>query len=105
MGRTMGHRRKGEDRGNVDRPEPRNARIRRGTKNPPRIRNKRRKSSADKVTPLSRQRRVGGANRSATRARRASSIDGEAKSTVGYRRLWMVAAVFAVTGLLLGGRA
>jgi len=36
--------------------------------------------------------------------RRAPSSH-EAKTTVGHRRLWMVAAVFAVTGLLLGGRA
>jgi cell division protein FtsI (penicillin-binding protein 3) len=33
-----------------------------------------------------------------------SSTSGEAQ-TVGHRRLWMVAAMFAVTGLLLGGRA
>src|SRR5215216_7581361 len=105
MGRTMGHHRKGEDRGSVDRPGPRNARIRRGKKPPPRTRNKGRKSSGGKVIPLRAQRRAGGAKRGATRAHRASSIGPEARTTVGHRRLWMVAAVFAVTGLLLGGRA
>src|SRR5215217_5610238 len=52
MGRTMGHHRKGEDRGSVDRPGPRNARIRRGKKTPPHTRNKGRKSSGGKVIPL-----------------------------------------------------
>jgi cell division protein FtsI (penicillin-binding protein 3) len=101
----MGHRRKGEDRGSVDRPGFRNARDRRGKKTPPRTRNKGRKSSSGKVIPLRGQRRAGGANDATTRARRASSIEPEAKTPVGHRRLWMVAAMFAVTGLLLGGRA
>jgi cell division protein FtsI (penicillin-binding protein 3) len=100
----MGHNRKGENRGNVDRPEPRNAKIRRGKNPPPRSRNKGRKSSGGKVIPLRGQRRAVDANR-ATKARRASSVGPEAGSTVGHKRLWMVAAVFAVTGLLLGGRA
>src|SRR5919112_1104826 len=104
MGRTMGHQRKGENRGSVDRPEPRDAKIRRGKTPPPRTRNKGRKSSGGKVIPLRGQRRAVGAKR-ATRARRASSVGPEARSTVGHKRLWMVAAVFAVTGLLLGGRA
>jgi cell division protein FtsI (penicillin-binding protein 3) len=101
----MGHYRKGEGRGSVDRPGPRNARDRRGKKTPPRTRNKGRKSSSGKVIPLRGQRRAGGANDATTRARRASSIEPEAKIPVGHRRLWMVAAMFAVTGLLLGGRA
>jgi cell division protein FtsI (penicillin-binding protein 3) len=101
----MGHHRKGEDRGSVDRPGFRNARDRRGKKTPPRTRNKGRKSSSGKVIPLRGQRRAGGANDATTRARRASSIEPEAKTPVGHRRLWMVAAMFAVTGLLLGGRA
>src|SRR5215218_10444694 len=105
MGRTMGHHRKGEDRGSVDRPGPRNARIRRGKKPPPRTRNKGRKSSGGKVIPLRAHRRAGGAKRGATRAHRASSIAPEARTTVGQRRLWMVATVLAATGLLLGGRA
>jgi hypothetical protein len=101
----MGHHRKGEDRGSVDRPGPRNARIRRGKNTPPRNRNSGRKSSGGKVIPLRGQGRPGGAKRGATRARRPSSIGPEARTAVGHRRLWMVAAVFAVTGFLLGGRA
>lgn len=100
----MGHYRKGEDRGSVDRPGPRNARIRRGTNPPPHTKNKGRKSSGGKVISLSNQRRAG-VNSGATRVRSAPSIRGEARPTVGHRRLWMVAAVFAVTVLLLGGRA
>src|SRR5918995_7078187 len=96
MGTTMGNRRKGEDRGSVERPGPRNARIRRGTKIPPRPRNKGRKSTGGKVIPLARPRR-------AARVRRAPAIAPKATATVGHRRLWMVAAVFAVTVLLLGG--
>src|ERR671919_1644141 len=101
MGKRMENHRKGEDRGSVDRPGSRNARIRRGKKTPPRTRNKGPKSSGGKVIPLRGQRRASGA----TRTRRASSMAPEARSTVGHRRLWMVAAVFAVTVLLLGGRA
>ena len=100
----MGHYRKGGDRGSVDRPGPSNAKMRRGTKTPPRTRNKRRKSSGGKVIPLS-GRRQAGANRGAPSAGRASSVAPQAGATVGHRRLWMVAAVFVVTGLLLGGRA
>ena len=99
----MGNRRKGEDRGSVDRPGSRNTKIRRGTKTPPRTKNKGRKATGGKVIPLSRQTRAG-ASRGAKRARPASST-GEARTTVGHRRLWMVAAVFVVTVLLLGGRA
>src|ERR687897_1478394 len=96
MGRTMGHHRKGEDLGSVDRPGPRNARIRRGTKTPPRTRNKGRKSTGGKVIPLSRHRRAG-ANSGAAMVRRASETAPEARATVGHKRLWMVAAVFVVT--------
>ena len=102
----MGHHRKGEDRGSVDRPGSSNAKIRRGTKTPPRTRNKRRKSSGGKVIPLSGAEAGGRANRGAEQvcvARRLSRP--QAGATVGHRRLWMVAAVFVVTGLLLGGRA
>src|SRR5215218_10921232 len=102
MGHTMGHRREGEVHGSVDRPGPRNTRIRRGTKTPPRTENKRRRTADGKVIPLLRQRR--GAKRGIMSVRRAPSSH-EAKTTVGHRRLWMVAAVFAMTGLLLGGRA
>ena len=101
----MGYHRKGEDRGSVDRPGPRKARIRRGKKAPPRTTNKGRKSSGGKVIPLRGQRRSGGEKRVATGARRAPSTGPKARTTVGRRRLWMVAAVFVVTGLLLAGRA
>src|SRR5215211_6143466 len=101
MGRTMGHYREGDDRGSVDRPEPHNAKVRRGTKTPPNTTNKGRRASRGKVISLSRRRRAGGF----TRTPRAPSTDEQARHTVGHRRLWMVAAVFAVTGLLLGGRA
>ena len=101
MGRTMGHYREGEVRGSVDRQGSRNAKVRRGTKTPPNSRNKGRRSSRGKVILLSEQRRT----RGATRTPRAASTGGQARRTVGHRRLWMVAAVFAMTGLLLGGRA
>jgi cell division protein FtsI (penicillin-binding protein 3) len=100
----MGHYKKGEDRESVDRPGPRNARIRRGTNPHPHTKNKGRKSSGGKVISLSNQRRAG-VNSGATRVPSAPSIRGEARPTLGHRRLWMVAAVFAVTVLLLGGRA
>ena len=100
----MGHYKKGEYRGSVERSGPRNARIRRVTDPPPHTKNKGRKSSGGKVISLSNQRRAG-VNSGATRVPSAPSIRGEARPTVGHRRLWMVAAVFAVTVLLLGGRA
>ena len=102
----MGHHREGDDRGSVDRPTPRNAKVRRGTKSPPHTKTRGRKTTTSgKVVPLSRQRRAGGVRRVATGKPRSSSTGGETKITVGHRRLWMVAAVFAMTGLLLGGRA
>src|SRR5215204_2494148 len=100
MGQVMGQHRKGDDRGGVDRPRSRNVRVRRGTKTPS-TKNKGRRASRGKVIPLSKQRRSGGLRRTP----RAPSTGGRAKRTVGHRRLWMVAAVFAMTGLLLGGRA
>ena len=96
----MGHHRKGDDRGSVERPRPRNAKVRRGTRTPS-TKNKVRKASRGKVIPLSKQRRAGGSPKTP----RAPSTGGRAKRTVGHRRLWMVAAVFVVTGLLLAGRA
>ena len=94
----MGHKRKGDNRGSVDRPRAGSAKAGRGTKNPPRAKTRDRQAARGKVIPLSR--RTGGA----TRTPRVSSTSGEAQ-TIGHRRLWMVAAVFAVSGLLLGGRA
>src|SRR5215204_1888874 len=100
MGHRMGHQRKGGNRGSVDRHRPRNAKTGRGTKNPSRTKTRARQAAGGKVVPISRQRRTVGP----TGTPRVSSSSGEAQ-TVGHRRLWMVAAVFAVTGLLLGGRA
>src|SRR5215204_817128 len=97
MGIKMGHHKEGDDRGSVDRPEPRSANVRRGTKSPPRTKQRGRRSTGGNVIPLSRH--------GARTKPRPSSTSGETKTTVGHRRLWMVAAVFAVTGLLLGGRA
>src|SRR5215210_456051 len=104
MGQTMQNHRKGEARGSVERLRPRHARVRRGTKNPPRTKKRGRKATGGKVIPLFGQRRTGGTKRGATRTPRPSS-DGAARANVGHRRLWMVAAVFVMTGLLLGGRA
>src|SRR5215207_1349 len=97
MGIKMGHQKEGDDRGSVDRPEPRSANVRRGTKSPPRTKQRGRRSTGGNVIPLSRH--------GARTKPRPSSTSGETKTTVGHRRLWMVAAVFVVTGLLLGGRA
>src|SRR5215210_5229358 len=104
MGQTVENHRKGDVRGSVERPSPRHARVRRGTKNPPRTKNRGRKATGGKVIPLFRQRRTGGTKRGATRTSRPSS-GGTGRVNVGHRRLWMVAAVFVMTGLLLGGRA
>lgn len=95
----MGHKRKGGNRGSVERTR-RNAKIGRGTKTPPRTKTRDRQAARGQVIPLSRQGRTGAARRTP----RAPSTTGEAKA-VGHRRLWMVAVMFAVTGLLLGGRA
>ena len=100
----MGNRRKGDDRGSVDRPRLRNARVRRGTKTPPRSKSKGRKATGGNVIPLPTKRRASGATPGPTKVSRPAN-SGKAKTTVGHRRLWMVAAVFAMTGLLLGGRA
>ena len=100
----MGNHTKGDDRGSVERPSPHNAKVRRGKKSTPRTKTKGRKSTGGKVIPLSRQRRTVGAKGGVARASRPST-GGKAKSNVGHRRLWMVAAVFAMTGFLLAGRA
>jgi cell division protein FtsI (penicillin-binding protein 3) len=101
----MGNHRKGKDRGGANRPRPRNARVRRGTKDPPRTKSKSRKSPGGKVIPLSGQQQTGSARRGSSRMPHPPANSGKTKAHVGHKRLWMVAAVFAVTGLLLGGRA
>jgi cell division protein FtsI (penicillin-binding protein 3) len=99
----MENHRKGGARGSIERLRPRHTGVRRGTKNPPRIKKRGRKATGGKVIPLFSQRRTGGTKRGATRPSRPSS--GAARANVGHRRLWMVAAFFVMTGLLLGGRA
>src|SRR5215212_3442112 len=103
MGQTMENHRRGDARGSTERLGPGNARVRRGTKNPPRTKKRGPRATGGKVIPLFSQRRTGGARRGATRTSLPSS--GAARANVGHRRLWMVAAVFVMTGLLLGGRA
>ncbi len=95
----MGNPRKGGSRGSVDRLRSRNAKSGRGAKTPPRTKTRDRHGVRGEVIPLSRQRRTG-----ARKKPRVASTTAEVR-TIGHRRLWMVAAVFAVTGLLLGGRA
>src|SRR5215211_1371130 len=104
MGQTMENHREGNARGSVERLRPGNVGVRRGTQNPPRTKKRGRRATGGKVIPLFRQRRNSGAKRGATRTSRPSS-GGAARANVGHRRLWMVAAVFVMTGLLLGGRA
>ena len=101
MGHRTGENRKGENRGGVDRPRVGSAGRARGTKTPPGARAGGKKAAGARVVPLPR----GGTTRGAgKKTPRAPSTGGEAQ-TVGHRRLRMVAAVFVVTGLILGGRA
>ncbi len=76
----------------------------RGTKNPRRTRAGEDKAAGARVIPLPRGRRTGGTAGGIARGSRGSSTGTEAR-TVGHSRLRMVAAVFVVTGLILGGRA
>jgi len=94
----MGLDRKGGSRDSVDRPRRRNAK--RGKATPPRTKTPVRKASGGKVISLAGQRRRGKRNK----APRVSPAAGKAR-TVGHKRLWTVAAVFIMSGLLLGGRA
>src|SRR5215211_4657659 len=103
MGQTMENHRRGDARGNIERLGPGNARVRRGTKNPPRTKKRGRKATGGKVIPLVGRRRTGGTKRGAAMTSRPSN--GTARANVGHRRLWMVAAIFVMTGLLLGARA
>ncbi len=96
----MGRNRKGGSRASVDRPGRRNTRPGRGKTTPPRTKNRDRRDSSGKVVQLAGRRRGGDGRKPA----RASSAAGKSR-TVGHMRLWTVAAVFLVSGLLLGGRA
>ena len=100
MGHRTGEKGRGDNRGGVDRPRVGGAREGRGTKTPPGTRVGGKKAAGARVVPLPRGGRPGGAGKTP----RAPSTGGEAR-TIGHRRLRMVAAVFALTGLILGARA
>jgi cell division protein FtsI (penicillin-binding protein 3) len=100
MGHTMRHDKKGGSGGSADRPRRRNTKRGRGKASPPRSKTRDHGISEGKVNPLS-ERRHGGSRRKTPRVPRAA----DKKGAVGHKRLWTVAAVFVVSGLLLGGRA
>jgi cell division protein FtsI (penicillin-binding protein 3) len=94
----MGHNRKEGSSGRADRPGSRNTKRGRGKATTPRTRTRDRKTPGGNVIHLH------GRRSDRRRNRRRSATSGQAR-TVGHRRLWTVAAVFVVSGLLLGGRA
>jgi cell division protein FtsI (penicillin-binding protein 3) len=96
----MAHNRKEGSGGRAGRPGPRKAKRGRGKATPPRTRTRDRQAPGGKVIHLSRRRRKNGGRRTAS----VSAASGKPR-TVGHKRLWTVAAVFVVSGLLLGGRA
>src|SRR5919112_2273395 len=105
MGHRMAHNRREGSSGRADRPRRRNAR--RGKTTPPRSRARDRQGPGGKVIHLSGRRRTKNRrapSRAPTRTTGAPAV-GAGGRTVGHRRLWTVAAVFLVSGLLLGGRA
>jgi cell division protein FtsI (penicillin-binding protein 3) len=100
----MAHNRKEGSSGRADRPRRRNTNRGRGKTTPPRTRTRDRQGPGGKVIHLSGRRRT--KDRRGTP--RAPSTSGNVRTvgrTVGHKRLWTVAAVFLVSGLLLGGRA
>ena len=101
----MGHHRKGEDRGSVDRPGARNAKYAVARKPPLAPETRAQDHLVAKSFRSPRRRQAGARQAEPQVCVRASSIADQSGATVGHRRLWMVAAVFVVTGLLLGGRA
>src|SRR5215207_6895451 len=107
MGNRMAHNKKEGSSGRADRPRRRNTNRGRGKTTPPRTRTRDRQPPSGKVIHLSGRRRTKerrGTPRESRRTPRAPSTSGNAR-TVGHKRLWTVAAVFLVSGLLLGGRA
>ena len=100
MGYRAGEKRKGENRGGVDRPRAGNVKHARGKKTPSRTRAGEGNAAGGRVIPLPSGRRAEG-----TAGGSRGSTTGAESRTIGHRRLRIVAAVFAVTGLLLGGRA
>src|SRR5919202_4916327 len=115
MEQQVGEKRKEGSRGRALRGEVRSGEVDHGSRETHRPRTStggratprgRRSSSAAQVIDLHERRRsrrggTGGSARTAT----GGSSTGNATLTVGHRRLRMVAAAFAVVGLLLGGRA
>jgi cell division protein FtsI (penicillin-binding protein 3) len=96
----MAHKRREGSSGRADRPRRRNTSRGRGKTTPPRTRTRDRQGQGGKVIHLSGRRRT---NERRTTPR-APTTSGRAR-TVGHKRLWTVAAVFLMSGLLLGGRA
>jgi cell division protein FtsI (penicillin-binding protein 3) len=96
----MAHNRKEGSSGRVGRPGPRNTKRGRGKATPPRTRTRDRQTPGGKVIHLSGRRHKDGGRRTL----RVSAASGKTR-TVGHKRLWTVAAVFVVSGFLLGGRA
>src|SRR5918995_4053714 len=118
MGNRMAHNRKEGSSGRADRPRRRNTSRGRGKTTPPRNRTRDRQSPGGKVIHLSGRRRAKerraaprenrGTPRDSRGTPRAPSTSGRMRAVrrpVGHKRLWTVAAVFLVSGLLLGGRA
>ncbi|HEV2092817.1 MAG TPA: penicillin-binding protein 2 [Rubrobacter sp.] len=90
--------------GSTDRARGRGANARAATpKNSPRISKKRARTGGPRVVSISEHRRA--RSRGNGRRRRAGRPGAPAGTPVGYGRLRIVAAVFLVIGLLLGGRA
>ena len=100
MGHRMGHNRKEGSSGRADRPGRRNTKRGRGKATPPRTRTRDRETPGGKVIHLSGRR----PRNDRRRTPRVPPASGKTR-TVGHKRLWTVAAVFIVSGLLLGGRA
>ena len=96
----MAHNGKEGSSGRADRPRRRNTKRGRGKATPPRTRPRDRQTPGGKVVHLSGRRH----SNNRRRTPREPPASGKAR-TVGHKRLWTVAAVFVVSGLLLGGRA
>jgi cell division protein FtsI (penicillin-binding protein 3) len=96
----MAHNGKEGSSGRADRPRRRNTKRGRGKATPPRTRTRDRQTPGGKVVHLSGRRH----SNNRRRTPREPPASGKAR-TVGHKRLWTVAAIFVVSGLLLGGRA
>ena len=92
----MAHNKKEGSSGRADRPSRRNTKRGRGKTTPSRTRTRDRQAQGGKVIHLS--------GRRDNRRRTPPPAPSKAR-TLGHKRLWTVAAVFVVSGLLLGGRA